>query len=41
MASGMDMTLLITKKITLEEVPEDTILLRNNRVEGKITWLFK
>jgi len=37
MASGMDMTRMITKKISLEEVPENIILLQTNRKECKIT----
>ncbi|MEA3351053.1 MAG: scyllo-inosose 3-dehydrogenase [Chloroflexota bacterium] len=38
MASGMDMTPMITKKITLEEVPENIIELQTNRKECKITY---
>ncbi|NLZ51643.1 MAG: alcohol dehydrogenase catalytic domain-containing protein [Thermoanaerobacteraceae bacterium] len=37
MADGMDMTPMITKKITLEEVPENIIMLRTDRKECKIT----
>ena len=37
MASGMDMLPLITKKISLEEVPENLIELRTNRKDCKIT----
>jgi len=37
MASGMNMTPLITKKISLDEVPENIILLQTNREECKIT----
>jgi threonine dehydrogenase-like Zn-dependent dehydrogenase len=37
MADGMDMTGMITKKITLEEVPENIIMLQKNRTECKIT----
>ncbi|MGQ9779746.1 MAG: scyllo-inosose 3-dehydrogenase [Bacillota bacterium] len=37
MASGMDMTPLITKKISLEEVPENIIRLQTDRSECKIT----
>ncbi|MCK4315937.1 MAG: zinc-binding dehydrogenase, partial [Anaerolineae bacterium] len=37
MASGMDMTRMSTKKITLEEVPENIIELQTNRKECKIT----
>ena len=37
MASGMNMLPLITKKISLEEVPENIIMLQTNREECKIT----
>jgi threonine dehydrogenase-like Zn-dependent dehydrogenase len=37
MAAGMDMTKLITKKIKLEEVPENLKLLQTDRDECKIT----
>jgi len=37
MADGMDMTPMITKKIKLEEVPENIIMLRTDRKECKIT----
>ncbi|MEA3485470.1 MAG: scyllo-inosose 3-dehydrogenase [Candidatus Aerophobetes bacterium] len=37
MASGMNMMPLITKRITLEEVPENIIMLQTNREECKIT----
>ena len=37
MADGMDMTGMITKKIMLEEVPENIIMLQKNRTECKIT----
>jgi len=37
MASGMNMIPLITKKISLEEVPENIIMLQTNRQECKIT----
>jgi len=37
MASGMDMTRMITKKISLEEVPANIIELQTNRKECKIT----
>ncbi|MCC8123542.1 MAG: alcohol dehydrogenase catalytic domain-containing protein [Oscillospiraceae bacterium] len=37
MASGMDMLPLITKQITLDEVPEHIIRLRTDRRECKIT----
>lgn len=38
MADGMDMTHMSTKKISLEEVPENIIELQTNREECKITW---
>jgi len=37
MAAGMDMTRLVTKKIQLEEVPENLKLLQTDRDECKIT----
>lgn len=37
MAAGMDMTRLVTKKIKLEEVPENLKLLQTDRNECKIT----
>jgi len=37
MASGMDTTPLITKKVTLKEVPENIVLLQTDRKECKIT----
>ncbi len=37
MAAGMDMTPMITKKIKLDEVPENLVLLRTDRKECKIT----
>jgi len=40
MATGMDMTPLITKKIKLEDVPDNIVLLRTCREECKITCLF-
>jgi len=39
MASGMDMTRMITKRISLEEVPANIIELQTNREECKITCL--
>ena len=39
MASGMDMTPLITKKVRLEELPENIIGLRSNRTDCKITYV--
>ncbi len=41
MADGMDMTPMITKKISLEEVPANIIELQTNRKESKITCLVK
>ena len=41
MASGMDMTPMITKKISLEEVPENIIDLQTNREECKISCLIQ
>ena len=41
MADGMDMTPMSTKKISLEEVPQNIIELQTNREECKITWLSK
>ncbi|MDI9596756.1 MAG: scyllo-inosose 3-dehydrogenase [Atribacterota bacterium] len=40
MATGMDMTPLITKTIKLEEVPDNIVLLRTCREECKITCVF-
>jgi len=40
MASGMNMLPLITKKITINEVPENIIMLQTNREECKITAVF-
>ena len=37
MAAGMDTTPLISKKITLKEVPENIVLLQTDRKECKIT----
>lgn len=37
MASGMDMTKMITKKISLDNVPENLKMLQNDRTESKIT----
>ncbi len=37
MAAGMDMTPIITKKITLKQVPENIELLQTDRKECKIT----
>ncbi len=41
MADGMDMTPMITKKITLEEVPENIVELRTNRTDCKISCVMK
>ena len=37
MADGMDITRIITKKISLEEVPENIIMLRTDKKECKVT----
>ena len=39
MAAGMDMTLLITKKISLDKVPEHLKLLQTDRTHCKITMI--
>ncbi len=39
MASGMDMTRMSTKKIRLEELPENVIKLQTDRSECKITYI--
>jgi threonine dehydrogenase-like Zn-dependent dehydrogenase len=39
MASGMDMTRMSTKKISLEELPENIIRLQTDRKECKITYI--
>ncbi len=39
MGDGMDMTPMITKEITLDEVPENIVSLRTDRKECKITCL--
>jgi (R,R)-butanediol dehydrogenase/meso-butanediol dehydrogenase/diacetyl reductase len=41
MADGMDMTPMSTKKISLEEVPQNILELQTNREECKISWLGK
>ncbi len=41
MASGMNMLPLITKRITLDGVPENIVMLQTNREECKITAVFK
>jgi threonine dehydrogenase-like Zn-dependent dehydrogenase len=40
MADGMDMTRIITKKITLQEVPEHIAMLRSDKQECKVTCTF-
>ncbi len=40
MADGMDMTPIITKRITLEQVPENIIMLQTDRKECKVTCQF-
>jgi threonine dehydrogenase-like Zn-dependent dehydrogenase len=37
MADGMDITRIITKKISLEEVPENIVMLRTDKKECKVT----
>ena len=37
MADGMDMTRIITKKISLEDVPKNIVNLRTNKTECKVT----
>ncbi|MFA6448100.1 MAG: scyllo-inosose 3-dehydrogenase [bacterium] len=39
MASGMDMTRMVTKRIKLAQVPENIVRLRTNRTDCKITCL--
>jgi hypothetical protein len=39
MAAGMDMTPMSTKKISLNELPENIIRLQTDRKECKITYL--
>jgi (R,R)-butanediol dehydrogenase/meso-butanediol dehydrogenase/diacetyl reductase len=41
MASGMDMTVMSTKKISLEELPENVLKLQTDRSECKITYIAK
>jgi len=40
MASGLNMLPLITKKVRLEKIPENIILLQTNRIECKISCVF-
>ena len=37
MADGMDMTRIVTKRISLDQVPENIVMLRDARQEAKIT----
>jgi hypothetical protein len=37
MADGMDMTRIVTKRIGLDEVPENVEMLRDDRQECKIS----
>jgi hypothetical protein len=37
MATGMNMLPMITKEITLDQVPENIVMLRTDREECKIT----
>jgi hypothetical protein len=39
MADGMDMTPMITKKVSLEELPENIVMLQTDRKECKITYV--
>ncbi len=39
MAAGMDLTAMSTKKISLEEVPENILKLQTDRSECKITYI--
>ena len=39
MADGMDMTPMITKKVSLEELPENIVKLQTDRKECKITYV--
>jgi threonine dehydrogenase-like Zn-dependent dehydrogenase len=39
MAAGMDVLPLVTKRITMDEAPENIIMLQTNRSECKITCL--
>jgi scyllo-inosose 3-dehydrogenase len=41
MASGMDMTVMSTKKISLEELPANVLKLQTDRSECKITYIAK
>jgi threonine dehydrogenase-like Zn-dependent dehydrogenase len=37
MSDGMDMTRIVTKRISLDEVPQSIVMLRDARQESKIT----
>lgn len=37
MADGMDMTCMVTRRVTLDEVPENVVRLRTDRTDCKIT----
>ncbi|MDD3826683.1 MAG: scyllo-inosose 3-dehydrogenase [Anaerolineae bacterium] len=37
MGDGMDMTRIVTKRVTLDEVPDNIVMLRDDRKECKIT----
>jgi scyllo-inosose 3-dehydrogenase len=39
MASGMDMTPMSTKKVSLDELPANIIKLQTDRSECKITYM--
>jgi hypothetical protein len=41
MATGMDMTPMSTKKISLEQLPENILKLQTDRSECKITYVAK
>ncbi len=41
MASGMDMTKIITRKISLDEVPDYIVKLRTDRSDAKVTCVFE
>ena len=41
MASGMDMTKMVTSKISLDEVPEHIIKLQTDRTDAKISYVAK
>ncbi len=41
MSDGMDMTPMVTKRVKLEEVPENIVKLRDDRENCKITWIAK